>query len=420
MNRIFAMIVALALCLTGWALAEEAKVTNVNSLLEEGSFIVQIDVSDGDEGWVADDMAQDDSIVKLYDADIIENTFVARYDAVSDGDVTVGVRHMENGACDRYLTWDLRVKDGAVAEVTGGSSASSPDEMSQDPLLSGEWLVNDEVMAGLTIEKNEGKGWAMQIAMAYPKTQVLRANLFFDCEQDQFVYNDGIFYQSEITNSPEIVIGDEISKDAIGVIKFVTAENGETKLGWYDAATGLEATFRRLEDNDGEPMAEGADSDWYMDVLIDADLMAKYPHYAFVDVNDNGVPALFITTTADAFLTEADHGLLFIYSKGDAKQVMEFGGAGGDKFYCNAETHTLTHYSRLSGEQHIEVFRVEDGELKPVTAVDAYTPNHGPAGRDAALCLQDGQEITEEAGDALFEQYANEDEVVTYGETYQG
>ena len=34
---------------------------------------------------------------------------------------------MSGIACDEAFTWDLRVKDGAVQEVIGGSHAQAPD-----------------------------------------------------------------------------------------------------------------------------------------------------------------------------------------------------------------------------------------------------------------------------------------------------
>ena len=81
----------------------------------------QILVAEGNDGWQADDMSQDDSVVKLYDADIIEDTFVARYDPTGDGDMAVCVKHMNGIACDEAFTWDLRVNCGVVQEIIGGS-----------------------------------------------------------------------------------------------------------------------------------------------------------------------------------------------------------------------------------------------------------------------------------------------------------
>ena len=148
LKRWIALILAALLLMSAFAVAgTEESVLKVDSLIEDGSFIVQIPATSGENGWVADDMSQDDSIVKLYDADTIEDTFVARYDPVGDGDVTVCVKHMNSLACDMALTWDLRVKDGEVQEVLGGSQTQSPDEMEQDPYISGEWQINDNIMA---------------------------------------------------------------------------------------------------------------------------------------------------------------------------------------------------------------------------------------------------------------------------------
>ena len=161
-------------------------------------------------------------------------------------------------------------------------------------------------------------------------------------------------------------------------------------------------------------MAEGADSDWYMDILADEAVIAEYPYHAFVDINDNGVPVLLISTTQNSFVGAEDKGIVYLYDQGAPKQVMTFGEAGGDIFYANMDEHTLTHYSRLSGEAHIEVYRAVDGALELVTKLDTYQPFHGPEGDNAeALCLQDDQQITEAEADALIATYAT-DNAITY------
>lgn len=161
-------------------------------------------------------------------------------------------------------------------------------------------------------------------------------------------------------------------------------------------------------------MAEGADSDWYMDVLADEAVIAEYPYHAFVDINGNGVPVLLIATTQNSFVGADDKGIVYLYDQGAPKQVMTFGEAGGDIFYANKDEHTLTHYSRLSGEAHIEVYKAVDGALELVTKLDTYQPFHGPEGDNAEpLCLQDDQQITEAEADALIATYAT-DNAITY------
>lgn len=174
------------------------------------------------------------------------------------------------------------------------------------------------------------------------------------------------------------------------------------------ALTAMTASLAEAE------MAEGADSDWYMGVLADETVIAEYPYHAFVDINGNGVPVLLISTTQESFVGAEDKGAVYLYDQGAPKQVMTFGGAGGDIFYANMDEHTLTHFSRLSGESHIEVYRAVDGALELVTKVDTYQPNHGPNGDNAQLlCYQDDQEITEEAADALMATYAT-DNAISY------
>ena len=68
----------------------------------------------------------------------------------------------------------------------------------------------------------------------------------------------------------------------------------------------------------------------------------------------------------------------------------------------------------LQVKKHCE----ENGvKLTLVTKVDSYEPNHGPAGdADGTVYFQGDEEISPEDGEALFEQYAGEDDVITYEE----
>ena len=227
--------------------------TQVNTLIVEGSFVVQIPVAEGNDGWQADDMSQDDSVVKLYDADIIEDTFVARYDPTGDGDMAVCVKHMNGIACDEAFTWDLRVKGGVVQEIIGGSHAQAPDEAELNPQIAGDWQIDDIVMAGMTIAKNEGRGWALEIRSAFPKARVFRANVCFDCERNALVFNDGIYYDFEIDNTPEGKVGEALASDVEGSLALTADEEGNIILAWYNALeTDETARFHRPEGWDEE------------------------------------------------------------------------------------------------------------------------------------------------------------------------
>ena len=161
--------------------------------------------------------------------------------------------------------------------------------------------------------------------------------------------------------------------------------------------------------------AKGADSDWYMEALTDAALKEKYPFHCFADVNGDGVPVLFMSSTEDSFIGDEDRACMIIYDNGSPKIVKEIGGNAGERFYGSPEEHTVTWFSRMSGEGHFEVYRVADGSLETVTTADFYGPHHYPQ-KDSAetLCFQDGKEISEKDSDALWEKYTSESDQVTY------
>lgn len=245
MKKIITLILIALMSLAGvTALADG---TSINCLIEEGSFIIQIDDPEGDLGWVADDMAQDDSVVKLYDADLIEDTFVVRYDPVGDGDVTVGVRHYTGIACDELHTFDLHVENGAVTESTGGSYTASPDPAEQDPFLIGEWLEKETQFAQMTIEKNpSGRGWDVEITS--PLTHgayIFKATIDYDCELDAFVYDKGKFWEVPVTDDENVELGEAKIAGSTGSFTIGGAEEDLT-LTWYsDVSPEERVVFER-------------------------------------------------------------------------------------------------------------------------------------------------------------------------------
>ncbi len=203
MKKLFVVILAVALLLCAAALAEETK-AEVKGEIVDGSYVIRIPDENGDLGWLADDMAQDDSVVKLAKAGLEGNEFVIQYDPTGDGEVSVGARHYIGIACNEYLTWDLSVKDGKVTEVTGGSYTASPDPDDFDPYLVGEYESADG-MAGMTVTKNEG-GLAWDVEMTGALTHggyVFKTTIYYDCELDRFVYDKGKTWNVEITDSEE-------------------------------------------------------------------------------------------------------------------------------------------------------------------------------------------------------------------------
>ena len=236
MKKWLVLLMAEALCAVSFAaFAEEAEAgLEVNTLIEDGSFVIQID-AEGDLGWIADDMAQDDSVVKLAFEDTLEGTYVARYEPVGDGDVTVGVRHYTGIACDHVLTWDLRVADGAVQEVTGGSDTVAVDEAEQDPFLTGEWLEAQTQFTQMTVEKNPERGWDVEIAA--PMTHgayIFKTTIYYDCDLKGFVYDKGKFWEWPSTDSEEEVeLGEAKLAGTTGVFTF-SEDDQEVYLAWYD------------------------------------------------------------------------------------------------------------------------------------------------------------------------------------------
>ena len=249
MKQWITAILALALLACGattYALGDEAAAGSaIQAAVEDGSYVIRISDPNGDLGWVADDMAQDDSVVTLAGAALVDDAFVVKYDPAGDGDVTVGIRHYTGIACDEMHTFDLRVKDGAVQESIGGSYAASPDAADQDPYLSGEWLEDETEFAHMTIAMNEaGRGWDVEIASAAEENEfVFMTTVYFDCDLNGFVYDKGKFWDAAAAGPG---LGEAAVAGTTGIFTF-TGEGEDLRLSWYDdqhPERGLH--FRRL------------------------------------------------------------------------------------------------------------------------------------------------------------------------------
>ena len=204
MKKLFAIMLAVALALCAVAALAEETGTEIKGEIVDGSYVIRIPDENGDLGWLADDMEQDDSVVKLGKAELEGKEFVIQYDPTGDGEITVGARHYTGIACDQYHTWDLSVKDGKVVEVTGGSYTASPDPDTFDASLIGEYNSADG-MAVMTIAKNEGgSAWDVEInGAASRNAYVFKTTVYFDCELNRFVYDKGKTWNLAISDSDE-------------------------------------------------------------------------------------------------------------------------------------------------------------------------------------------------------------------------
>ena len=125
---------------------------------------------------------------------------------------------------------------------------------------------------------------------------------------------------------------------------------------------------------------------------------------------------LFLSTTEKAFIGDGDMACMVVCKDGKAEVVKEIGNAGGEKFYCDTEEHTVTWFSRLSGEGHIEVYNVKDGTLEKITSADHYAAHHYPEKDNAdTIYLLDGEEVSEADFNEVWDKYASDANEVTYG-----
>lgn len=228
------LILALALPAAG---AETAKEGAIESRIEDGSFFVRIPVDENDPGlWYVDDSSEESGVVTVAKALVEDAGFVAQFDPLLDGEVTVALRHDYNFiASDRAITWDLKVQDGAIVENTGGSYTEAPAEADQDPFLSGEWLEKGTQFTQMTIKKNPEGGWDVEAAS--PLTHgayVFRATMYFDCFVNAFRYFGGLFYNVPVTDTENGDLGEPVRVSDFGYFQPEEAKGNSFALRWID------------------------------------------------------------------------------------------------------------------------------------------------------------------------------------------
>ena len=253
MKKLIALFLAAALvCTACCAPAEEAPVRVTGDIRDDGSYTLTVVPDENDTGkWIADPMTQDQSVVKLAESGMANGVFTARYVPAGDGEVSVSLWHYDkHGACDELRTFDLKVQDGKVLEVTGGSLLVSPSEEEVDPYLSGEWLEKDTQFNHLTVKKNPEGGWDIEILS--PMThdaRVIRATVYHDCDYDSFVYNDGKKYDL----LPGGGIPEKETETGLwGRLAFERMDD-DLVLAWYSMSEGedVKVVFVRAEGTEG-------------------------------------------------------------------------------------------------------------------------------------------------------------------------
>lgn len=214
--------------------------------IEDGCYVLTLK-ADGEGEWRADEMAQDQSIVKLASSGVENGIFTARYEPTGDGSVAVYLRHFnDHNVCDELHSYDLLVKDGKVQEVTGGSVLMSPDPKEDNPYFSGEWVEKDTQFTTMNVTKKDGDGWDVEIVSPVSHgSWVIRAEVYDDCDYNAYVYADGVNYN--------LIPGDTTAEEEAETGLWGTLQLGGTvdhlTLDWYgmESTDGGVITFVRPE-----------------------------------------------------------------------------------------------------------------------------------------------------------------------------
>ena len=238
MSFILAVMVAMAVYV---AACEELDTASIVGNIEDGVYVLTVTPESDDDGaWRADEMT-DDTVVRLGSSGMENGVFTVRYEPVGDGETSVFLRHFNAHTCDQMMSFDLLVKDGKVQEVTGGSGTASPSEEELDPYFSGKWMEKDTQFTTLDVTKNTEDGWTIEFTSPMSHgAWMIRANAYYDCDEDAFLYVDGVKYDLLLEDG---TAGKETDKNLCGKLGFVGDESA-IELMWYTTeASGNEGVL---------------------------------------------------------------------------------------------------------------------------------------------------------------------------------
>ena len=220
------------------------------SLEEDGSYVLRVPVRPGEAGaWTAQGAEAEHAAAALASAGMEEGFFTARYVPVTDGSATVFLRHFTGIACDQVQSYDLRVADGRIAEVTGGSilHATPGDEL--DAAVSGRWAEKDVQFTQLTISRSPERGWTVEIVSPMTREAfVLRAHAYYDCEQKALIWADGTRWEMTSAGyASDEDLGEPSVTGISGLLRLEADAEGRLILVWPRDAEGNETCFVRAE-----------------------------------------------------------------------------------------------------------------------------------------------------------------------------
>ena len=231
MKKLTILLLVLAICLCGTAMAEDAgeRGDALAGTLVDGVYEVRIPCTQEEANrWTAEDPGKEDGVVSLESAAWENGALIARYSPVGDGEQTVRIlRYDDLLAAKEVYTFDILVKNGAIQEVPGGSYAAAPSDDELEPHLSGEWLQEETQWESMFVSRNPEGGWDIEILSPISHAAAVFLGRFsYDCYEDALICMDGKLYEAPITDDEtESGLGKLLAEDLQARIAFEAGES---------------------------------------------------------------------------------------------------------------------------------------------------------------------------------------------------
>ena len=237
--------------------AGSSETSSLAASAEDGTYAIEAAIPAGQAGeWRTDDPATlENNVVKLVSSAVEGDAFVAQYEPVNDGTTSVNLKHYNGPACDMFYTYTLTVENGQISQKGEAVLTQAPAADALNPFLAGNWAEDETQFTVLDLENNDEGGWSAQaVSPVSHGAYVYKMTLYYDCELQKLVYDDGAVYDAPITDSAdETDLGDPNATGKQGTMEITSTDDGNVALFWNAEANGgdHDITFVRT-DGDAE------------------------------------------------------------------------------------------------------------------------------------------------------------------------
>ncbi len=153
--------------------------------------------------------------------------------------------------------------------------------------------------------------------------------------------------------------------------------------------------------------------------------LKKFKHKTYIDLDEDGTKEVILTfygegesvddfSAEDGFICDEYPAIILTYHDKKVKILGKFAPAGGGRLLYLEVEHYLIAYDRCSGEEHIQVYQLFNGEFTEKLTMDHYQPHHYDLDSEKDFYFMNGQKIKKSEFESTWNHYYGDATIITY------